>query len=105
MIRRTFACGLLLLVAFAGIAKPQRFFSTLESIGIHPARCVSFRDHHEYSKRDIEELGGGILITTEKDAMRLEGITGRTCCHVRISAKIADFERFFSLVMGHLPNL
>ena len=92
-------------VAFAGIAKPERFFSTLESIGIHPVRCVSFRDHHEYSKREIDDLGGDTLITTEKDAMRLEGLTTRTCCHVRISAKIADFERLFSLVTGRLPNL
>jgi tetraacyldisaccharide 4'-kinase len=92
-------------VAFAGIAKPQRFFSTVESIGIHPLRCVPFRDHHDYSKKEIDELGGDILITTEKDAMRLETITGRTCCYVRISAKIADFERLFSLVLGRLPNL
>jgi tetraacyldisaccharide 4'-kinase len=92
-------------VAFAGIAKPDRFFSTLESIGIQPVKCVPFRDHHDYSKREIENLGGDMLVTTEKDAVRLGPISGRTCCYVRISAKIADFERLFSLVMRHLPNL
>src|SRR5262249_7088634 len=39
-------------IAFAGIAKPDRFFSTVESIGIHPAKCVTFRDHHRYSTRE-----------------------------------------------------
>jgi tetraacyldisaccharide 4'-kinase len=92
-------------VAFAGIAKPQRFFSTLESIGIKPVKCLPFHDHHDYSKQEIENLGGDILITTEKDAVRLDPIPGRTCCYVRISAKIADFERLYSLVMRHLPNL
>ena len=92
-------------VAFAGIAKPERFFATLEAIGIHPAKCVPFRDHHDFSKREIENLGGDILITTEKDAVRLRTTMNRTCCYVRMSAKIGDFERLFSLMMRHLPNL
>ena len=91
-------------VAFAGIAKPQRFFSTLESIGIHPSACVSFQDHHQYSKQEIDRLGGDILITTEKDAVRLDMLDGRTCCYVRISAKIAEFERLISLIRNRLPN-
>ena len=91
------------IVAFAGIAKPERFFATLEGIGIRPAKCVPFRDHHDYSKREIDNLGGDVLITTEKDAVRLGTATGRTCCYVRISAKISDFERLFSLMMGRLP--
>jgi tetraacyldisaccharide 4'-kinase len=92
------------IVAFAGIAKPERFFATLEALGIRPARRVAFRDHHEYSKREIENLGGDTLITTEKDAVRLGTAAGRTCFHVRISAKIADFERLFSLMISRLPN-
>jgi tetraacyldisaccharide 4'-kinase len=58
-------------VAFAGIAKPERFFTALESVGVQPVRTVRFRDHHHYSARDIEKLGGEMLITTEKDAVRL----------------------------------
>jgi len=92
-------------VAFAGIAKPERFFSTLESIGIRPVKCVPFRDHHDYSKREIDNLGGDILVTTEKDAVRLGTATGLTCCYVRISAKIGDLERLIALVMRRLPNV
>jgi tetraacyldisaccharide 4'-kinase len=91
-------------VAFAGIAKPQRFFSMLESIGIRTSARVSFRDHHQYSRREIDQLGGDILITTEKDAVRLDMPAGRMCCYVRISAKIAEFERLLSLIVSHLPN-
>jgi tetraacyldisaccharide 4'-kinase len=95
-------------VAFAGIAKPERFFSTLESLGIHPVKCVRFRDHHHYSRREMDNLGGDMLVTTEKDAVRLGDTPGRTYSYVRISAKIADFERLMSLItsrLGRLPNL
>ena len=92
----------LAVVAFAGIAKPERFFRTLKSMGIHPVKSVVFRDHHHYSRRDIEKLGGDLLITTEKDAVRLAEVTDRSYGYVRISANIANFERLMSLIMGRL---
>jgi tetraacyldisaccharide-1-P 4'-kinase len=91
-------------VAFAGIAKPERFFAALESIGIQPAKKVRFRDHHRYSGREIENLGGEMLITTEKDAVRLRTVTRRPYSYLRISAKIPDFERLMSLVLGRLQK-
>jgi tetraacyldisaccharide 4'-kinase len=91
-------------VAFAGIAKPERFFSALESLGIHPIKCVRFRDHYYYSARDIENLGGEMLITTEKDAVRLQTITDRPYSYLRIGAKIPDFEDLMSLILSHLPK-
>ncbi len=91
-------------VAFAGIAKPERFFASLESLGIHPAKRVRFRDHHHYSHRDIEKLGGEVLITTEKDAVRLRTATDRPYSYLRISAKIPDFERLMSMILDRLPK-
>jgi tetraacyldisaccharide-1-P 4'-kinase len=91
-------------VAFAGIAKPERFFAALESVGVQPVKTVRFRDHHHYSARDIEKLGGELLITTEKDAVRLRTITDRPFSYLRISAKIPDFDGLMSLILSHLPN-
>jgi tetraacyldisaccharide 4'-kinase len=88
------------IVAFAGIAKPERFFASLELIGIRPIECVGFADHHHYSAREIEKLGGEILLTTEKDAIRLEGLTSRPYCCLRISAKIPNFDDLMSLVLN-----
>jgi len=93
------------IVAFAGIAKPERFFATLESLGIHPSKCVRFRDHHRYSRREIEKLDGEILITTEKDAVRLAGMGLTAFLYLRISAKIPDFERLMSIILERLPKL
>jgi len=89
-------------VAFAGIAKPERFFSALESIGIHPVKRVRFRDHHHYSASEIENLGGEMLITTEKDAVRLRTVTDRPFSYLRISAKIRDFDALMSLILSRL---
>jgi tetraacyldisaccharide 4'-kinase len=91
-------------VAFAGIAKPERFFSALESIGIHPVKCVRFRDHHSYTPDDIRSLGSDLLITTEKDAMRLHTVTDRPYSYLRISAKIPNFDGLMSLILSRLPN-
>lgn len=87
-------------IAFAGIAKPERFFAALESLGIRPVRCVRFRDHHRYSRREIEKLGGEVLITTEKDAVRLSGVTPLPYSYLRISAKIRDFENLMSTILA-----
>ena len=92
-------------VAFAGIAKPERFFGALGELGISPIKCVRFRDHHHYSAREIEKLGGEMLITTEKDAIRLASVTDRAYSYLRISAKIPDFEDLMSLITGRLTKL
>lgn len=91
-------------VAFAGIAKPDRFFATVESLGIQPVRCIGFPDHHSYSDRDIQKLGGDVLITTEKDAVRLAGRGFRDFVYIRISANIPDFERLMNVILERLPK-
>ncbi len=87
------------IVAFAGIAKPERFFATLESMGIQALEHVRFGDHHRYTARQIDTLAGDVLITTEKDAVRLRGLTSRPYFYIRVSAKIRDFERLMALIL------
>jgi tetraacyldisaccharide 4'-kinase len=64
--------------AVAGIARPARFFDLLASAGWNVAGTMSFRDHHWFSAGDIEqfaaaarEAGAEVILTTEKDAVRL----------------------------------
>ena len=62
-------------VAFAGIARPDKFFGMLRSAGVVLADAVPFPDHHPYGEADIVRLigsaNGGMLVTTPKDAARL----------------------------------
>lgn len=66
-------------VAFAGIANPQRFFALAEGLGARVQERVSFSDHHAFSRADAERLlalaqaKACDLITTEKDWVRLAG--------------------------------
>ncbi len=64
-------------VAFAGIARPEKFFATLEALGCRPLATRVFADHHRYDADEIMELvelaadEGAALVTTEKDHVRL----------------------------------
>lgn len=63
--------------AFAGIARPQKFYDSLRSAGYDIKGTVDFNDHHQYTRADIHLLDerakalGAHLITTTKDAIRL----------------------------------
>jgi len=62
-------------VAFAGIARPDKFFGMLRTEGVELADVVPFPDHHPYGEAEIARLitsaGRDILVTTPKDAVRL----------------------------------
>lgn len=90
------------ITAFAGIAKPERFFEKLESMGLKVDRRVSFPDHHRFSDADLAGLGGDIRITTEKDAVRLDG--RGDFCTLRVSATISEFERLEGLILQGLAG-
>ena len=71
-------------VAVAAIARPERFFAALRAEGREGrwdvAREIVFRDHHWFSRRDLAviqqaavEAKADLVVTTEKDAMRLDG--------------------------------
>jgi tetraacyldisaccharide 4'-kinase len=65
-------------VAVAGIAAPERFFSDLRGAGWSVAETMAFKDHHRFSARDIDRIaaaarqaGAAMIVTTEKDYVRL----------------------------------
>jgi tetraacyldisaccharide 4'-kinase len=66
-------------LAFAGIADPQKFFATLDEAGVAIAERQSFADHHRYSPAEAQALLARaqaqnlMLLTTEKDHVRLAG--------------------------------
>ena len=65
------------LLAFAGIARPEKFFWALHGIGLDPVVTRGFPDHHRFSAADLKVLQRdaarleATLITTPKDAVRL----------------------------------
>jgi len=64
-------------LAFAGIARPEKFFDGLQRAGVTVEARRSFPDHHPYSMREIQDVLEtakrlqATPVTTPKDAARL----------------------------------
>jgi tetraacyldisaccharide 4'-kinase len=70
-------CGMI-----TAIGESQSFVELLENISLKPEKIFRFRDHHDFTKNDLEniqkeclDLGIECLFTTEKDAVKLERIS------------------------------
>ena len=70
--------------AFSGIANPAAFFDLLESSGVRLTATVSFPDHARYGEEEIAAIcrlkdasRSTVLITTEKDAVKLDAHAAR----------------------------
>jgi tetraacyldisaccharide 4'-kinase len=65
------------LVAFAGIGRPEKFFSSLRRLGAELVAERGFPDHHRYRADQLAALrrhaasAGATLVTTAKDWVRL----------------------------------
>ncbi len=72
-------CGFLKgkrIAAFSGLGDNASFFSLLEDLGAQVVEEMEFPDHHSYTARDMERIRTfnhvDALVTTEKDAVKLE---------------------------------
>jgi tetraacyldisaccharide 4'-kinase len=69
-------------LAFAGIADPEKFYRTVEELGGEITVRMSFSDHHHMSDDEIEDILSTAeikqldIVTTAKDAVRLIGHHG-----------------------------
>lgn len=64
-------------IAFAGIARPEKFFATLRDMGANLLATHAFADHQPFPPAILRRLiresreASAVLVTTEKDAVRL----------------------------------
>ncbi len=70
-------------VLVTGIAGPERVKNSAEAIGVTVLSRLQFRDHHRYSQQDVQQVlnmlertGADMVLTTEKDAVKLEAFSG-----------------------------
>lgn len=56
--------------AIAGIGNPTRFFHTLQQLGFC-GPTLSFADHHAFAPTDFSAIGDGVVLMTEKDAVKV----------------------------------
>ncbi|MGQ8363935.1 tetraacyldisaccharide 4'-kinase [Glaciecola sp. 1036] len=87
--------------AIAGIGNPQRFFSTLYELSVTPDEEQSFPDHYNYQEADL--AFDGILLMTEKDAVKCTEFNLVNAWYLIINAQLSD--AFYQYIDAKLLNL
>jgi tetraacyldisaccharide 4'-kinase len=87
-------------LAFAGIGRPEKFYTTLKDMGANIKATRSFDDHQKIPlallsrlEKESDELGAQ-LVTTEKDAVRLPKEWQQKVLTVPVRLKIHDADAF-----------
>ncbi len=89
------------IIAFCGIAYPQKFYKTLQDCNLDVIKTVDFDDHHHYSQKDLEALEqnlqqflltekNAILLTTKKDWVKFPPQFQAKISYLDIALKFAD---------------
>lgn len=73
--------------ALAGIGNPQRFFATLDTLGVQ-AQCHAYKDHHVYSAVELAYARDKVLLMTEKDAVKCEQFAGDQWWYLVVTAEL-----------------
>ncbi len=107
-------------IAFAGIGNPSNFFELLKENYIDVLRTYSFPDHHNYSKRDFNEIIGDAflargpdvikkndvesvkIVTTEKDYSRMNEEQKQSCDYIEVDLEIENKNEFINLIKSKL---
>lgn len=85
-------------IAFAGIGQPKKLLQSLRELGASVRSLKSFPDHHDYTPKEISALQvkaaetGALLVTTEKDYVRLPQRRRRGIVPLPIKAVFEDPE-------------
>lgn len=89
------------IAAFAGIGNPQRFFQTLNELGIVHTP-YPFADHHPFIQKDFE-IPETCIIMTEKDAIKYKPCSTKSIHVLPVEACMQDFfwADFFSHPLFH----
>lgn len=95
------------LFTFAGIARPESLAMLLRSLGAEVKGLRSFPDHHPYSRKDLEDMiaeasdsGAKMLMTTEKDGVRLKNIAPANLWALRIDLQVVEKDAWEKAVAG-----
>lgn len=96
-------------VAFAGIGRPQKFFDTLKALGANIGEACGYADHHVYTAAEVARLkakardNNAMLITTEKDFVRLAPLQRENIAVLSVRAVFDDAQAFDNLLERFIP--
>ncbi len=75
--------------AVAGIGNPDRFFTTLERLGLKPV-CHRFSDHHHFRPGELVFSPAFPLVMTAKDAVKCQAFAQPDWWYLSVSAELPN---------------
>lgn len=100
------------IAAFCGIANPGPFFESLRRLGARLVWKHAFKDHHDYSEDDLKHLdrnafekGAFMLVTTEKDAVKIRSLNSAIKANIfflKLEVSLSDEKGYKKLIQSVL---
>ena len=92
-------------IAFCGLGRPKKFFSSLKKSGYNVIKEISFEDHHKYTENEIKSMffeaeeNDAYLITTKKDLVKLPKEWKNKIKCLNIEIEFNDNNKFVGLIL------
>ena len=95
------------IIAVCGLGSPDNFKKTLEQYGAYITKFLTFKDHHEYTLTDIQNIekqfkqnNAKLLVTTEKDWVKIAHLVSlkNNWRYLIINAQPDDLEKIAELI-------
>ncbi len=96
------------ILAIAGIGNPDNFFETLKENHLDIQKTISFPDHYEFKKEELEKIieearqNNWEIVTTEKDYYRINILVFKNIKYLEIELKILDKEKLISQILRYI---
>jgi tetraacyldisaccharide 4'-kinase len=88
-----------------GIADATPLVDYLNNLGLKFDH-LSFPDHHKFSKKELELIASKTLVlTTEKDASRLNSLVHKRLYFLPITLEVDDYEKFETALRNFIKKL
>lgn len=98
-------------LALSGIARPDSFILLLKSLGADIVAACTYRDHFDYQKADLASVFQkaadekiSMIVTTEKDAIRLRKLHADGVWALRIEMTVAEEDEWEAFLLEGLKN-
>lgn len=94
-------------LAFSGIARPASFFTSVRELGAKVAISLSYPDHYRYTSDDLMDIAQkasdkrvDLIVTTEKDGVRLRPFRPTNVWSLRIEQQIVESGEWENIILG-----
>jgi len=96
-------------LAFAGLARPEKFYTSLSALGAELVGLYNFPDHHAYTERELDmlcyaaEKAGAIPVATAKDAVKFPAVYRERIRVLTVALAFSDPAAWQKWLQSHLP--